>query len=60
MSGRADILTLLLHAGADLSIKDKEGKTALDWAIQQHQEEAIAILQKQLSQPSNSEPARDK
>jgi ankyrin repeat protein len=36
----------LLRAGADPSIKDKTGKTALDWAIQQGQQAAIEILRK--------------
>jgi ankyrin repeat protein len=46
ISGQPDIITLLLRAGADPSIKDKTGKTALDWAIQQGQQAAIEILRK--------------
>jgi ankyrin repeat protein len=39
-----DVLTLLLRAGADPTIKDKEGKTALDWAIKMHVQAAIDML----------------
>ena len=46
ISGQPDIITLLLRAGADPSIKDKTGKTALDWAIQQGQQAALEILRK--------------
>ena len=35
----------LLSKGADKSIKDNEGKTALDWAIEKGHNEIIALLQ---------------
>lgn len=55
-SGETDTLTLLLRVGADPSIKDKQGKTALDWAIQQHNQAAINLLQQQL-QPAAATPS---
>lgn len=45
-SGQADILTLLLRAGADPSIKDEKGRTALDWAMEEHQQAAVDVLRK--------------
>ena len=52
---------LLLEINCDLSVKDKNSKTAEDWAIQMNHKEIIAlILDKQkellsLDQPPNSE-----
>jgi ankyrin repeat protein len=46
IAGEADILTLLLRAGADPAIKDGEGKSALDLAVRQGHDAAAAILKK--------------
>ena len=43
-SGSAEIIALLLNHGADLNIKSKLGKTALDYAIQTQNTIALKIL----------------
>lgn len=42
--GHTDALKELLKRGADKSLTDNSGQTALDWAKKREQEEAIAIL----------------
>ncbi|HEY3056671.1 MAG TPA: ankyrin repeat domain-containing protein [Thermoanaerobaculia bacterium] len=42
--GDAQIVMELLRAGADASIKDKKGKTALDRAVEQERTEVAALL----------------
>ncbi len=42
---RQQIIEKLLAKGADKSLKDKNGKTALDYAKENKQKEAIALLQ---------------
>jgi ankyrin repeat protein len=44
--GNPKTVKLLLGAGPDLSIADNDGKTALDYAKQYNQSEAVALLQK--------------
>ena len=43
--GRTKICEMLLALGADPSLKDKDGKTALDWAREQNKPECAALLQ---------------
>eukprot|EP01046_Picozoa_sp_COSAG06_P030481 COSAG06_NODE_2897_length_6120_cov_56.864308_1_plen_124_part_00 len=43
--GRAKICAMLLALGADPSLKDKWGMTALDWARQRNKPECAALLQ---------------
>ena len=38
------IATRLLEGGADLTLRDKYGKTALDWAREYGQSEVVALL----------------
>jgi ankyrin repeat protein len=44
--GDPKTVKLLLGAGPDLSIADNDGKTALDYAKQYNQSEAVALLEK--------------
>jgi ankyrin repeat protein len=43
--GKAATVKLLVGAGTDQAIKDDDGKTALDYAKEKDQQEAIALLQ---------------
>lgn len=43
--GKAATVKLLVEAGADLSIRDDKGKTALDYAKAKDQQDAIALLE---------------
>ena len=43
--GHPKICAMLLALGADPSLKDKNGKTALDWARQLNKPECVALLQ---------------
>ena len=45
-SGNEDIVTALVSAGADTSIKATNGKTATEIARQSHHEQYLQILQK--------------
>ncbi len=42
MEGHVEVARLLVEAGADLSIKDWSGKTALDWA---NKDEIVELLE---------------
>jgi ankyrin repeat protein len=42
--GHSDIIKYLLAQKADKSIKDKWGETALDYAVNQKNDEVIALL----------------
>ena len=42
--GRLAIATRLLEGGADLTLRDNDGKTALDWARSQGKSEVVALL----------------
>ena len=42
--GYLAIATRLLEGGADLTLRDKDGKTALDWARQYRKSEVVALL----------------
>ena len=44
-SGKPGCLKLLINAGADLTLKDKNGRTALDWAKQQKEAACVALLE---------------
>ena len=44
-NGRTKICVMLLALGADPSLKDKHGKTALDWAREYNKPECAALLQ---------------
>ena len=44
-TGRTKICEMLLALGADPSLKDSSGKTALDWARQENEHECVALLQ---------------
>ncbi len=44
--GQAETVNALVSAGTNLAIKDKSGKTALDYAKAQDQQDAIAVLEK--------------
>jgi ankyrin repeat protein len=44
--GDPKTVKLLLGAGPDLSIADNDGKTAIDYAKQYNQSEAVALLEK--------------
>jgi ankyrin repeat protein len=43
-NGMADLVRVLLASGADRSLVDGEGKTALDWAYEADEPEIIALL----------------
>ena len=45
MGGHPKICAMLLALGADPSLKDHWGKTALDWAREQNETECAALLQ---------------
>ena len=47
-TGKIEILELLVEAGADPNIMGNDGKTALEWAVENNQAEAVNYL-KQLS-----------
>ena len=44
-NGHTKICELLLALGADPSLKNKKGKTALDWAREKNKPECAALLQ---------------
>ena len=44
MHNQKEILLLLLQAGADFDIQDSAGKTALDYAFEQHRDEITQML----------------
>ena len=44
--GHAATVKALVEAGTNLAIKDKDGKTALDYAMAEGQQDAIALLEK--------------
>ena len=44
-AGRTKICEMLLALGADPSLKDSEGKTALDYARERNKPECAALLQ---------------
>lgn len=44
--GKAATVKLLADAGTDLTIQDNKGKSALDYAEEKQQQEAIALLEK--------------
>ena len=58
IGNQADILKLLLAAGADPSIRDGSGKTALDYAVQQAHPSAIALLQAPQASSTPAAPAK--
>jgi len=43
--GYPELVTLLLKAGSDLALKDKDGMTAFEWAKQGKNQKIIALLQ---------------
>ncbi len=49
-SGQTDLVTLLLTHKADIHLKDSRGKTALDYAAQNHQDNIVQVLKAQDSQ----------
>jgi ankyrin repeat protein len=44
--GKPATVKMLVAAGSDLALKDDDGKTALDYAKEKDQQEAIALLEK--------------
>ena len=42
--GYLAIATRLLEGGADLTLRDKDGETALDWARSRGESEVVALL----------------
>jgi ankyrin repeat protein len=44
--GQSATVQVLVEGGTDLAIRDKEGKTALDYAKAQNQRDAVAMLEK--------------
>ena len=42
--GNLAIATRLLEGGADLTLRDNVGKTALDWARSEGESEVVALL----------------
>ena len=44
-NGSTKICEMLLALGADPSLKNKDGKTALDWARARNKPECAALLQ---------------
>ena len=42
--GRVENVKILLEAGADPGLKDKMGKTALDWAKEKENQELVVLL----------------
>jgi ankyrin repeat protein len=57
-SGQTDVVALLLCAGADPSIKDKEGKTALDCATDFSQTKIMEMLKGSLrTRPARGGPS---
>jgi ankyrin repeat protein len=47
--GHTELLRLILEHGANPQLKDNVGKTALDWAANSEQKEAIEILRQAVS-----------
>lgn len=41
--GRTDHVRLLLEKGADPSIKDMDGMTAVHWSVQRHEVQALQV-----------------
>ncbi|KAJ3696156.1 hypothetical protein LUZ60_001533 [Juncus effusus] len=59
IKGNIGDLCMLLSLGADLSLKDKQGKTALNHAEQENQKEIIEIIKNHLQKSSNSSSQDD-
>lgn len=54
--GRVGNICMLLSLGVDCHLRDSDGKTALEWAEQENQKEAVEILRKHVQKTSkNSE-----
>ena len=47
--GNAKALKMLCECGADLSVKDKNGMTALDFAFSKNEFETVKFLKKQIA-----------
>jgi ankyrin repeat protein len=46
--GHCEILRFLLQNSADARIKDKKGRSALDWAVEEFEDGAVAIIREHL------------
>ncbi|XP_013914268.1 PREDICTED: fibronectin type 3 and ankyrin repeat domains protein 1 [Thamnophis sirtalis] len=44
LSGKTDVATILINAGADVNVKDKDGKTSLMVAALNNHEDLVALL----------------
>ena len=44
--GYAEIVSMLVEAGANINMKDKYGKTALDYASERGHKDIVSILKK--------------
>ena len=42
--GKPEVVRVLLAAGADKDLRNKKGKTALDWAIERKKDACAALL----------------
>jgi len=40
----ADVVRLLIERGADVNVRDREGDSALSYAVQSHQMEVVRML----------------
>ena len=57
-NGRLANATRLLEGGADLTLRDKDGKTALDYARSQGKSEVVALLSEPRYTPRGTQSDR--
>ena len=56
MRNRADLVRLLIEHGASREVRDRDGRTAADWAREKHFNELVSLLDEK--PPSSNTPAR--
>ncbi len=56
MRNRADLVRLLIEHGASRELRDRDGRTAADWASEKHFNELVSLLDEKPS--SSNTPAR--
>ena len=44
LNGKPEVVRVLLAAGADKDLRNNDGKTALDWAIEEKKDACAALL----------------
>jgi ankyrin repeat protein len=47
VSGKVEVVRLLMSSGADVHLKDADGKTALDRAVENKQLQVLQLLQQE-------------